>query len=389
MRMVVIGEIAVAVALAIGAGLAVSSLRALNDLELGFERESRYFVRAALPPSEYGTHEARRAFAEELVDRLRARGDIVQVGMTTNVPLDDLSWDAVYTARGGAPMDPRQPRFIADRMVTPGYLEALGVELVSGRLIDRADGVDGRAVVVVTSDLATEAWPGLDPLGQQIKRGRPDGDAPWMTVIGVVEPVKEDRAAFRRDRPAWYVPYAQYETTRRLALLIEGDASTAAAVRRTARAVDSRVTLYGFSSLNGHTAGMVASDRFAAFLVGAFATLGLTLAALGVYGVSSYAVASRRRDFGILMALGARPSRVLRGVLLDGFRVALWGTSLGACLALLLRPLLASVLFRVHSEDTVVFSVAIALGLVTTLVACYAPARRAMSVDAAVVLRGE
>jgi predicted permease len=329
---------------------------------------------------------------EQLVARVRSIPGVVAAGITTNLPADHLSWDTAYTPRGGTPFDPRNVPLTADRVVTPGYLETLGVELVSGRLLGESDRAGAEPVVVVTRDFAERAWPGLDPLGKQVKRGLPDSDNPWMTIVGVVEPVKEDRAAFRRDRPAWYVPYEQLETDRSPSLVVraEGDAvALRSSIREAIREVAPALPVYEHVDLEAHLDELFANDRFGVALLSLFSGLGLLLAAVGIYGVLASAVESRRVEIGLRVALGADTRRLVLGFAAEGVALGGKGTALGLLASVGLGTTISSLLFRVHPHDPAVLAGACLVGLVVSLAASYGPARRATTVDAARVIRGD
>ncbi len=300
MRGVVVAEVALAVALVGCAGLMVRSFERLSSVRLGFEPDGLIIARLGLPPNDYPDHPRRTDFLERVLSRVRALPGVASAGGTTSLPLDHLGWDAFYLPEGGAPIELEQLPSAADRLVSPGYLETLGVELLQGRLIGPEDQAGRQHVVVVTEDLARRAWPGQDPVGKQIRRRRPGGDdsGPSMTVIGVIGAVKEDRAAFRGERPAWYIPYPQFDSARDLTLVLrsEGDPeNVAGALRAAVASIGRTVPVYDTSTLDANLAGFLSQERFAAVLISLFAALGLLLAGLGIYGVLSHSVARERR----------------------------------------------------------------------------------------------
>jgi predicted permease len=280
-------------------------------------------------------------------------------------------------------------------MVSPGYLETLGVKLVRGRLISQQDRADSTPVAVVTEELARQAWPGQDPLGRRLRRGRAgDERFPWRTVVGVVGDVKEDRINFRIDRPALYLPHAQdgyiaVEIPLNLAIRTDGDpTAVASAIRQAVRDLDSEQPIENVRTVKEHLAGVLTTERFGAALAGTLAPLGLALAALGLYAVMAYSVAQRTTEIGIRMALGAGPRSVLGLFLRRGIALAAIGVAIGLSGARALATLLSGSLYGVGPTDLRTFGVAAAVLSVIAVAACLLPARRATRVDPIAALRG-
>ena len=173
---------------------------------------------------------------------MAARPGISNAGITTNIPLQRGSFDSFYTVEGRPVQNPNDVPITGHRVVTPGYLGLLGVRLMQGRLLSESDTANAPLVVVITEELARQAWPGEDPIGRRIRRGRAtDTTNPWLTVVGVVGDVKEDRFNFRTDRAAWYLPYAQQNSSAPPNLVIESQAdigTLTAAVRQRVHAFD-------------------------------------------------------------------------------------------------------------------------------------------------------
>ncbi len=392
MRFVVVAEVALAVALVGCAALMVRSFEKLASVGLGFEPDGILVARLGLPPNDYPDLSRRADFVERVLSRVRALPGVESAGVTTNLPLDHLGWDAFYVPEGGAPLELDELPSAADRLVSSGYLETLRVELLQGRLIGPEDQAGRQNVVVVTEDLARRAWPGQDPLGKQIQRRRPGGDGagPSMSIVGVIGAVKEDRAAFRGERPAWYVPYPQFDSVRDLTLVVRtagSPESAAAALRAAVASVGSTVPVYGTTTLHGNLAGVLSQERFSAVLLSLFAALGLLLAALGIYGVLSYSVVSRTQEIAIRMALGADRPSLLTGFLADGLRVAGTGLALGLGVAALVGHLIGNLLFEVTPADPESFVLTTGVVLMASVAASTIPAHRASRVDPMNTLR--
>jgi len=302
--------------------------------------------------------------------------------------------DSVFEVEGRPRVNPADVPITSHRLVSPGYLETLGVTLENGRLPDERDVHGSPLVAVVSRELARQAWPGEDPVGKRIRRMRSGQAGPWMEVVGVVKDVREDRFGFRSVRPVWYLPYAQQTLPLPVSLPLilvvraAGEAaSVAAAVREAIRAVDPAQVVGGVAPMTEHLSDVLLAERFGAALMGTLGGLGLTLSALGLYGVMAYSVSQRRREIGLRMALGARPRDVLRLVLGEGSRLLGLGLAFGLLGALALGRALASTLHEVGTADPSTFVVvALALGS-AALVACWLPARRAARVDPMTALR--
>ncbi len=395
--LLVTAEIAVAATLLVGCGLLVESFRFLQRLDPGFRPDPVLLAELPLSRARYPRHADRLAFETRLVERVRSLPGVVDAGTTTNVPLQlGVTIDAPYTVEGRPPGNPSEVPIAALRLVSPGYLEALGVTLVRGRLVSEEDRPDTAPVAVVTEELARQAWPGEDPLGRRLRRGR-TGDLryPWRTVVGVVRDVKEDRINFRIDRAALYLPHAQdgsvaVQIPLNLAVRTDGDPrAAAAAVREAIRGLDPEQPVENVRSAREHLSGVLTTERFSAALAAALAPLGLALAALGLYAVMAYSVAERRGEIGIRIALGAGPRAVFALVLRRGIVLSGVGLAIGLAGARAMAKLLSGTLYGVAPTDLRTFGIAAAVLSVVALAACLVPARRATRVDPIAALKGE
>jgi putative ABC transport system permease protein len=393
LKALVVSEIAIASMLLAGAGLMMKSFVQLQKIDIGFQSSGLLAAEMSLSGARYPDHGRRIAFVEQALERIRNLPGVIAAGTTTNVPLTPNSFDSLYTVEGKPLTNPSEVPITAHRVVSPGYLEAMGVSLVKGRLISEQDRADSLPVVVVSEEFARRAWPGEEALGRRVRPGHPPApNRPWLTVVGVVKDVKEDIANFRNDRPVWYLPYYQFENSFAINLFVRTDRdpeSFGQAVRGLIREMDKDLPVAAITSMDEHLSGVLGAERFGALLMGLFAFLGLALAATGLFGVMTYWVSQRTSEIGVRMALGARPRDIFRLVVGQGLLMTVAGLGAGLVLALLLARSLSSLLYEVSSADPATF-VAMSLVLaVSALAACYMPARRASKVDPLEAIRYE
>jgi predicted permease len=394
---IVVGEVAIAATLLFGGGLMMQSFRHLQGMELGFRPENLLTMELPLSPLKYPDTGRQAEFMQQVVQRVQALPGVVHAGMTTNVPMQrGVTLDSVFEVEGHPPADPSNVPITAHRLVSPGYMQTLGVSLIRGRMLDESDRADSLPVAVVSEEFVRQSWPGEDPIGKRVRRVRSGEPGPWMTVVGVVADVKEDRFWLRIERPVWYLPFSQQtfalpvNIPLNLLVRASGDPSLIAkAVREAVRATDPGQPVAGVMALQEYLWDVLIAERFSAVVMGALAAVGLLLAALGLYGVMAYTVSLRTGEIGLRMALGARPRDVLRLVLKRGVTLALGGLALGLGAAWALSRLVASTLYQVKATEPMTFlAVALVLSGVA-LLACYLPARRAARVDPMIALRIE
>ena len=394
MAALVVGEVAMATTLLVGGGLMLRSFQRLHALELGFRPDGLLAVELPLSRQHYPDRDRQVLFMERLLERVRALPGVTAAGVTLNVPMQrGITIDTVFAVEGQPPPPPDRVPITAHRPVSPGYLETLGVELLEGRLLDSRDRAGALPVVVVSEELVRQAWPEGDALGKRLCRVRAGVRGPWMTVVGVVADVKEDRFGFRVARPVWYVPYAQEPFPAPSGMPLElvvraGEAPGAAAtVRRAVHAVDPSQPVASVLPMREYLADVLIAERFGAVLMGTLAGFGLLLAGIGLYGLMAYVVGQRRREMGLRIALGARPAVLLRRVVADGAALVALGLALGTVAAWGLARMLAGSLYEVRPGDPATFAGAALAIAAVGLLACALPARRAARVDPMVALR--
>ena len=393
LNVLIVSEIAIAMTLLVAGGLIARSFNRLQHVDLGFKSDNLLTVKMILPASKYSEYRQRIAFVDQVLERVKILPGVFSAGTTTNIPLErEIAYDSVFSVEGRPPVNPNDVPITSHRLVSPDYLKTLGVTLIKGRPIDETDRAGKPPVVVISEELAREAWPGEDPLGKRIKRVRPNQDFLWMTVVGVVKDVKEDLFNYRINRPVWYVPYAQLENNFPVNLVVRTSSDPArviAAVREAIHAVDPDQPVSNVMTMNENLAGVLVTERFSAILMNALGASGLLLAALGLYGVMAYSVSQRTAEIGVRVALGAQRIHVLQLILSQGAKLTLLGVVIGVAAAWALTRLLGGLLFEVNATDPATF-LSISLLLVSiALIACFLPARRALSVDPVIALRAE
>jgi putative ABC transport system permease protein len=392
-RVLVVSEVALAVVLLVGAGLLIRSFQLLRRVETGFNTENVLTMKMVLPMPKYAKPEARRAFYDEVLRRIKELPGIESAGVITFLPLSFNGMNFSFSVEGQAsPSDMKLP-FALYRVVSPDYFRAMGITLQRGRFFDAHDSADSQPVVLVSQRLAEQYWPNQDPTGKRLKIGPLDSPNQWLTVAGVVSDVRQ-AGLYGDPRMDLYVPYAQeyrgFVTPRDLVLRTKGDAaSVAAAVRQAVWSVDKDQPVSNVRTMDQVFAAAISQERFQTLLLALFAALALVLACVGLYGVIAYAVAQRTHEIGVRMALGAQPFDVLRLVLRQGMLLTIAGLVVGVAAGLVATRVLSEMLFGVTATDPLTFIGVPALLLLVALLACYIPARRATRIDPLVALRYE
>jgi predicted permease len=392
----VIAEIAIAATLLAASGMVLRSFHRLQRIDLGFRPDGLVTMELSLTEAKYPGVRERARFMDDVLGRVRALPGVLAAGMTTNVPLQrGVTFDSIFEVEGRPKPRPSEVPITARRLVSPGYPETIGVTLVKGRLLEPGDREGTLPVVVVSEQLVRESWPDEEPLGKRLRRIRAGQPGAWMTVVGVVKDVKEDRFNFRVARPVWYVPFAQDPfppTNVPLNLVIRTGGNwqqLVPAVRAAIRSVDPAVPIAGVMPLGDQIADLIVGPRFSAILLGALSVIGLLLAALGLYGVIAYSVGQRSGEIGLRMALGATQLDILRLIGTHGAGLVCAGLLLGLVGTFALTRLLASTLYGATSGDPASIGAAFAVLLVAAMFACLVPARRAMRIAPMAALKAE
>ena len=387
------GEIALSFVLLVGAGLMLRTFVAVQRVEPGFRAQGALTFEINLPGRRYRSDENRRAFVRQCQQKLREIPSVEFAGAISHLPLDDYpNWYSPFAPEGAS--EAAKKSMMADhRATSPEYFRAIGAELVAGRLFDPFDQEAKRAVVVVDERLAREAWPNESPIGKKLESERfVEGNfSPANAeVIGVIRHVQQ-QSLTRQIRGQIYIPYEQ-SARPHVSFVVRGAGDPAAltgAVRAAVKQIDPDLALAKVRPMTEYLARAMSAARFTMVLAAIFGAFALLLAAVGIYGVVAYSVNQRTREFGVRLALGARPADLLVQVMGEGMSLAAAGIALGCVAALALAGALRSLIFGVSTHDPLTFLCAVIVLPAATLVACWLPARRAAAQDPVRVLRAE
>ncbi len=376
-RALVISEFALALMLLAGAGLLLRSLNSLGQAPLGFEPNGVLSV--AVSATSLGGPAQRAEFYRRVLDEIRPLAGVSGVGVISNFFAAGSAERAVELNGG----DTQRLRLRSDEL-SDGFLQTMGVPLVSGRFFSSADGAAGEAKALVNQAMARRLWPDRDPIGQRFQTG-----GSTFTVVGVVGDMR--RQGLEADPiPQMFEPLAQ-NPPRLAAILIrtslDDPMKLAAAVEQAVHRADRRVPVYGVNAVERQLAQSLAPRRFQTMVLVGFAAVALLMAAIGIHGLIQYSITARVREIGIRMAMGSSEGGILRLILGEGLMLSFAGLALGAAGALWLSRIGSSLLFGVSATDPVAFAGAALILTAASLAACYFPARRAMKLDPMTCLR--
>jgi predicted permease len=386
----VVSQVALALVLLVGSGLMMRSYLRLRNVEPGFNPSNTLTMRLSLPETEYPEAQDVARFIQELDGRTRSIPGVVSTGTTTVLPLSGRA-DHFGTRIEDFPVpeDSGVPYIHPVRLISPGYFEAMGIPLLSGRSIERADQEQENKVVVVSQAFAHKYWPEQDPIG---KRLSVFGGDHWYIIVGVVGSVRA-KGLEQDPEQAIYAPLTGHDEIRRSFSLVVRTRgrpeSMADSIRREIWAIDSNLPVANIRTLDEILANATARTSFVMTLLGIAASVSLLLGFVGIYGVIAYVVSLRTREIGIRMALGARREDVSRMVMKQGMGVVLAGILLGLLGSTALTRLLQALLFEVSPLDPLTFAAVSLVMVAIGLIAIYLPARRAAAVDPAHSLRAE
>jgi len=390
----VIGEVAIALVLLIGAGLMVKSLWRLRTVGTGFDAHNLLTMRLSYAAKPNDAQNV-RLFFEQLEERIKGLPGVESVAFSNGLPFQGASEDSFWV-EGRPKIKPTDEMMGVLYIVTPDYFRTLGINLKKGRYFTEQDRAGSPFVVVIDESLAQKYFPNEDPIGKRLENGP---DTPPFEIVGVVEHVKHYGLDGEAPvDPQFYYSFKQVpeqflpRVVSRMSLSIRtnGDPLTlVGAVRQQVLAIDKNQPVYDARTMEQVISESIASRRFAMLLLTIFAAVALLLSMVGIYGVMSYSVTQRTHEIGVRMALGAGVRDILKLIVGQGMLLVLIGVGIGLVAAFAITRVLSSLLFGVSSTDPVTFAGVAMLLTAVALLACLVPARRAMRVDPMVALRYE
>jgi putative ABC transport system permease protein len=393
-RTLVAAQVMLAVILVTGSGLMLRSVINMYNVDKGFETENILTFRINPSSSRYDTGPKRVAYYTQLLQHMNAMPGVRSAAAVQSLPMTGgtNNWSIIIEGQpvaniGEAPADLVQ-------RVTPEYFDALGMTLVRGRLFTQQDDPESPPVVVISEAMAQKHWPGQDAIGKRMKVF--SADWPWIEVIGIVKDVRH-RGPSQDPRPRWYVPHAQayvsayaspLSTT--IAVRSESDPTPLMGPIRSLMAeLDSSIPISNVRTMDQILAGSVGGQRFVMTLLTVFGLMALFLAAVGVYGVISYAVSQRTREIGLRMALGAKGSSVLTQIMREGLMLSIAGIGVGLVGSFALSRVFESIVFGITPTDPITYGGVVIVLVLAAAAASLLPARRASRVSPMVALREE
>ena len=385
-----VAEMAIAAVLVICAALFTRSLLNAVDVNPGFRTDHLLGLDLTVPVYKYDTDAKLRALLNGILDRTRSLPGVSSASAVFCPPINGDCWGSIFIIEGSpVPAIADLPHTVWN-VADPEYFRTMGVPLLRGRWFSATDTADSPSVIVINQAAAKYLWPNQNPLGRRIKQGYPNSKGPYREVIGVVGNLKQD-GLDQPELPEIFEPESQNPMSSFTLFVRTGTdpASMAGAVEGAIRSVDPDQAVFNVKPVDQYLADSVGSRKFLTLLLGIFGVLALALAAAGIYGVISYVVSQRTREFGIRLALGAQTRDVLGIVLGQGARLAAAGVVIGLALAFALTREIASLLFGVGATDPWTFAGVAAVLVGVALLACFIPARRATRVDPIVALRYE
>jgi predicted permease len=385
----VVSEIALALMLLIGAGLLVRSFVRLLQVDPGYATEKVAALEVHVW-GKYRTPEQRRNFFNETLLKISTLPGVEATGAVSSLPFVQMDSSTFFTIEGRPLPAPGQEPSAASMIATPDYFRAMNIPLRGGRFFNQFDKEDAAPVALINETMARRYWPGEDPTGKKINI--PDYDDKLVTheIVGIVGDVRY-KGLDSNPRPEFYVPHTQ-SPSGSMIYVVRTASDTAAllpAIKNQIWAVNKDIAFDRAVTIEQLLTRSLAERRFTLLLLASFSVIALLLASVGIYGLISYTTSQRTHEIGVRIALGAQTADILKLILRQGMTLTLCGVALGLAGAFLLTRFLQSMLFNISATDPLTFAAIPLLLALVSLIACYLPARRAMSVDPMVALRHE
>ena len=368
-------QVSLSFVLLVGAGLLFKSLQRMRNMSPGFSTQGVLTTAIDLHSAGYDSQRIKN-FQDQLIDRVQALPGVESAAFTRVAPFSYPSYSSAPIRVEGYVVPPGEEPAIEYDEVGPGYLAAMGIPIVTGREFTRADNEQAPLVAVVNETMAAQYWRGEDPVGRRFQV-----NDRWMQVVGVAKDSKY-QTLMETGKPFFYVAMRQNTPGQVLQIRTRlGPETMAAALAQQVRALDPNLAPYEVITMREQVDRMTWAHRAPLILLAIFGGLALVMAAIGLYGVMSYAVSQSSHELGLRMALGAGTSNMVRLVISRGLRLTVGGVLVGAGAALLLTRLIGDLLYRVSPRDPVAFGLALAVMLISALAACFFPAWRAARTD--------
>jgi putative ABC transport system permease protein len=395
--LLVIGQVALASVLLIGAGLLLRSFLALQSVPLGFNSHHVLVADVYLASTKYADGEKRKVFFDSLLDKVRRLPSVIDAGLNNGVPFGE-NFDLETLIVAGRPVDDvsRLP-WMVHQVVSPGYFRALGIKLLKGRLFDERDQENGESVVIINQSIAQRLFGGLDPIGQQLDDRGDLFNRPrhLTTIIGVVANVQHRDPEIQDTPFQAYFPYTQtaggfgeYREYETLVVQTNGDPrALVPALRKAVDTIDPDLPLTNVGPYDDQIAKSFTAKRLSLIIVSLFSGVALLLASIGLYAVLSYSVSLRIREIGVRMALGAEATNILKLVTYQGLRIICVGLIIGVGAGIILGEIIGSVLYGISATDPTALLTGTLVLAAAALLACLLPAFRATRIDPITALR--
>lgn len=386
-RALVVAQFALAIMLLVGAGLLIRSWWHIEGVDPGFRPER--VLSMQISATAFTAPSQRASFFHRVLEQVESLPGVENAGVIGDLFIGGNP-EQILTIEGDAGTASERMRFRRDE-VSGGFFATLGTPLLRGRVFSAGDGADSPRVVIVNDVMARRLWPGHDPVGRRVKLGPADSGGPWFTVVGVVGDMR--RQGLENEAiPQLFEPLAQNPSrlgTLLVRTFVDDPLTMTGTLQAAVRRVEKHAPLYGVTTVENRLGAFLTQRRFQTSLLIAFSVVALLMAAIGIYGLIQYSVATRTHEIGIRVAVGAQAGEIFRMIVREGLELSLAGLVFGLVGALWVGQAGSSLLFGVTATDPLTFIIVSLLLTAVAMAACYFPARRAMKVEPIVALRQE